>query len=108
MTKAYNSIQNIDKLSGGLFKDIAKNLGFFDQRFLTNWGEIIGEELSNKCSPAKIVYDNLSKTATLLLYSEDLSFKSMFSHYKETILSKIKFYFGINFITDVKIIKINK
>ena len=105
MTKAYKSSESLIHTSAQLFKNIAFKAGFFDVRFLTNWQEILGEEVSSKCSPSKMVYDQFTKSATLFLYSEDLAFKSMFTHYKDFILQKIKLYFGVSFVQDVKIVK---
>ena len=105
MTKAYRNIESLNHFSFAIFKDIAFKAGFFDVRFLTHWKEIVGEEVSSKCSPAKLIYDQFTKSATLFLHSEDFAFKSMFTHYKAFILEKVKLYFGVPFIVDVKIIK---
>ena len=99
MTNPYNASLDV-------FKIVAQKMGFFDPRFLTNWKDIVGEEIANKCSPSKMVFDRLSREATLFVFSQDFAFKSMLTHYREPILSKIKLYFGINFITDVKISKL--
>ncbi len=93
------------KASEKLIIELARKKGFFDVRFLTNWEEIVGKEISLKCFPSRLVFDFFTKEATLLVYSEDLSFKSMLTHYKSLILQKVCLYFGINFIKDVKITK---
>lgn len=94
------------KASEELLARIAKKMGFFDVRFLTNWQEIVGIEISQKCSPSKMIFDPFSKEAILLVSSLDLGFKSMFTHYREVVLTRVKFYFGVNFIKDVKIAKL--
>jgi hypothetical protein len=53
-----------------------------------------------------MIFDPFSNEAILLVSSLDLSFKSMFTHYREIILMKVKFYFGVNFVKDVKIAKL--
>jgi hypothetical protein len=93
------------KASEGVLIGIAKKMGFFDVRFLTNWQDIVGSEISQKCSPVKMTFDLFSRESILLVSSLDLSFKSMFTHYREVILAKVRFYFGVNFIKDVKIAK---
>jgi hypothetical protein len=98
-------MNNHFKLSEEIFAGIATKKGFFDSRFLTNWKDIVGEELALKCSPAKMIFDVFSREAVLFIFSNDLAFKSMLTHYREIILSKVCFYFGVNFVKDVKIAK---
>ena len=89
-----------------IFKDLSKKLGFFDARFLTNWKDIVGDEIAQHCTPSKMIFDKFSNNAILFVYPINPHFKSTFTYQKEAILEKVKFYFGINFVTDVKIAKI--
>jgi hypothetical protein len=94
------------KASEGVLTSLSKKMGFFDVRFITNWEEVVGKDIAQKCTPSKMIFDPFSNEAILLVSSLDLSFKSMFTHYREIILMKVKFYFGVNFIKDVKIAKL--
>ena len=89
-----------------ILQSLSKKLGFFDARFLTHWSEIVGEEIATQCTPSKMIFDKFSNDATLLVSTSNPHFKSTFTYHKELILQKIKLYFGINFITDVKLTKI--
>ena len=88
-----------------LLKTIATKHGFFDQRFITDWGGIVGSEIAQKCLPIKMIFARQKREATLFLSSSDVAFKSMLLYYKEPILNRISLYFGVNFITDVKLAK---
>ena len=89
-----------------IFQTLSKKLGFFDARFLTNWSDIVGEEIAQSCTPSKMIFDKFSNNAILFIYPLNPHFKSTFTYQKSIILEKVKFYFGINFVIDVKIAKI--
>ena len=99
MTNPYSASHTI-------FYNLSKKMGFFDPKFLTHWQDIVGKDLAQKCTPSKMIFDKFSQEATLIIFSTDVAFKSMLTHYKEILLNKIKFYFGVNFVKNIKIAKI--
>jgi hypothetical protein len=95
---------NLHSKANSSIVNLSKKLGFFDVRFLTNWREIVGEEIANSCTPYKIIFDKFSNDATLMLISFNPHFKSTFTYHRQNIINKIQFYFGINKVKNVKII----
>jgi hypothetical protein len=96
---------SVQECSTEIMKKLAQKSGFFDIRFLTDWKQIAGEQIAESCLPVKIVYDPFLKQGTLFIYSENPHFKSTFIYHKDIILSKVRFYFGVSNITDLKLIK---
>lgn len=103
MTRKYLNIEHINLHSSAVFKEIAEKNGFFDVRFITEWREIVGSEIANRCLPSKIKYNALQRTITLFISTEDMAFKNLFTYYKDMILGRVRLYFGINNLVDVKI-----
>lgn len=105
MTKQYSHIKQVSEHADVIFREIAKRKGFFDYRFLTNWSDIVGMDLATKCIPQRLIYSPILKNSILIILSEDVAFKSMFTHYKVMILDKVRFYFGQSSITEVRLAK---
>lgn len=103
MTKTYSFAKSLNDVSGNIFKGFAKNQGILDSRFITNWKDIVGEDLYTKCKPYLTKKDFPTGGTTLFVVTSDASFKALFTHYKPVIINKINLYFGANCINDVKV-----
>ena len=103
MTKGYHFAKSLKDISNDMFKSFAKNQGILDSRFITNWRDIVGDDLYTKCSPYLTKKDFLTGNTTLFVATNDASFKALFTHYKSIIINKTNFYFGANCINDVKV-----
>lgn len=103
MTKGYNFSQPVNEIMNGLFSEIAVKCGLFNPNFLTNWRDIVGESLYQKCTPCSLKKDFSSGKFFLIVITKDAFFKANFTHYRQILLDSINLYFGAKFIIDVKI-----
>ena len=94
--------KSISDISINIFSNIAKKSGLYDVRFLTNWQDIVGIELSLKCSPVTI--NRFKNHAVLVIRVSDRFLKANFTYFKQNMLDKIQLYFSTKLITDIKII----
>ena len=51
--------QRINVLSRNITKDIFKKRGFKEQKVLTNWKDIVGDEISNYSIPESITHNKI-------------------------------------------------
>ena len=103
MTKIYSFTKSLNDVSSNIFKGFARSQGLLDSRFITNWRDIVGDDLYSKCTPYLTKKDFLTGNITLFVSTKDASFKALFTHYKSIIINKTNLYFGANCINDVKV-----
>ena len=89
-----------------LAKEILGKKGFVETDILTNWQDIIGQELANYTSPTKIDFKPQQRNNGILhLEVPSGAFALEVQHKEKTILQKINTYFGYNAISNIKIIQ---
>lgn len=89
-------------------KILGKN-GFTETDIITNWENIISEQLAQYCSPLKIEFPRDKKNnGRLLLMVTSGAFALEISHKEKYILDKINTYFGYNAVSSIKILQNNE
>ncbi len=84
-----------------LTKKVLGKHGFAEVDILTNWEQIVGEELASFCLPLKL--DNKKKT--LSISTAGGAFALELKQRQNIILEKINSFLGFNAVTDLKIIQ---
>lgn len=91
-----------------LAKQVLGKKGFVEVDILTNWGNIVGEELAQYSFPQKIDFKRGEKNNGILLLSVPAgAFALEIKHREKFILEKINTYFGYNAVSGLKIIQNN-
>lgn len=103
MTKGYYFTKSLAETSKNLFTSISGKIGLSHTSLLTEWKNIVGEDLAKSCFPYFVKTDFLTKEATLFVVSNDEAFKAMFTYHRALLTSKINLYFGGSLINDVKL-----
>lgn len=86
---------------------LGKN-GFVETDIITNWGEIVGEQLAQYSFPQKIVFQRDRKNnGCLYLSVPSGAFAVEIQHREKYILDKINIYFGYNAVSSLKILQNN-
>ena len=89
-----------------LAKEILGKKGFVETDILTNWPDIIGQELADYTSPIKIDFKPQQRNnGTLHLEVPSGAFALEVQHREKIILQKINTYFGYNAISSIRIIQ---
>ena len=89
-----------------LAKAVLGKKGFVETDILTNWVNIIGEDLADYTSPLKIDFKPQQRNNGILhLEVPNGAFALELQHKEKIILQKINTYFGYNAISGIKIIQ---
>jgi hypothetical protein len=103
MTIAYRDIPKTSSKSCKTLEYILKKRGFSDTRLVTQWQNIVGQDISKLYSPNKINFFSLSSERILELYPLADFARVKFGFDKELIKLLINTFYGYNFITNVKL-----
>ena len=110
--KDIRTTKDLQSLSQSLLplaqKILGKN-GFVETDIITNWTEIVGEQLSQYSFPQKIEFPKDKKNSGCLHLSVPSgAFAVEIKHREKYILDKINTYFGYNAVSSLKIIQNNE
>lgn len=99
-------LQSLAKSILPLAKAVLGKKGFVETDILTNWPDIIGEDLANFTSPVKIDFKPQQRlNGTLHLEVPSGAFALEVQHKEKIILQKINTYFGYNAVSGIRIIQ---
>ena len=89
--------QRISIISNGITKDIFKKRGFKEQKILTNWKDIVGDEIGSYTIPESLTQNKL------LIVKCNSSHALEFQYAIPKIIDRISFMMGYKAITNIKI-----
>jgi len=89
--------QRISIISKGITKDIFKKRGFKEQKILTNWKDIVGDEIGSYTIPESLTQNKL------LIVKCSSSHALEFQYAIPKIIDRISFMMGYKAITNIKI-----
>ncbi len=89
--------QRISIISNGITKDIFKKRGFKEQKILTNWKDIVGDEIGSYTIPESLTQNKL------LIVKCSSSHALEFQYAIPKIIDRISFMMGYKAITNIKI-----
>lgn len=99
-------LQALSKSILPLAKMVLGKKGFVETDILTNWQDIIGEDLANFTSPLKIDFKPQQRLNGILhLEVPSGAFALEIQHKEKIILQKINTYFGYNAVSSIRIIQ---
>lgn len=99
-------LQAISKSILPLAKTVLGKKGFVETDILTNWANIIGEDLADYTAPLKIDFKPQQRNNGILhLEVPSGAFALEIQHKEKIILQKINTYFGYNAVTSIRIIQ---
>jgi len=102
-------LQSLAQTLKPLTKRILGKNGFIETDIITNWENIVSEQLAQYCSPIKIEFPRDKKNnGRLLLQATSGAFALEISHREKYILDKINTYFGYNAVSSIKILQNNE
>jgi hypothetical protein len=101
----FGGISSISDAVSSLLDADLKRRGFNDKRILTNWRDIV-DEIADLCHPVKMTYRKEASGVSITLYvsTNDRSFYSEFIYHRSNIMNRVNFYFGKDYISDVKVL----
>ena len=89
--------QRISILAKGITKEIFKKRGFKEQKILTNWKDIVGDEIGSYTIPESLTQNKL------LIVKCSSSHALEFQYAIPKIIDRISFMMGYKAITNIKI-----
>lgn len=89
--------QRISVISSSITKDIFKKRGFKEQKILTNWKDIVGDEIGSYTIPESLTQNKL------LIVKCSSSHALEFQYAIPKIIDRISFMMGYKAITNIKI-----
>ena len=89
--------QRISIISNSITKDIFKKRGFKEQKILTNWKDIVGDEIGSYTIPESLTQNKL------LIVKCSSSHALEFQYAIPKIIDRISFMMGYKAITNIKI-----
>lgn len=102
-------LQSLSQTLLPLAQNILGKNGFVETDIITNWSEIIGEQLACYSLPQKIEFPkNKKNNGSLFLSVPTGAFAVEIQHREKYILDKINTYFGYNAVSSLKIIQNNE
>lgn len=102
-------LQSLSQTLLPLAQNILGKNGFVETDIITNWAEIIGEQLAQYSFPQKIDFPkNKKNDGCLHLTVPSGAFAVEIKHREKYILDKINTYFGYNAVSSLKIIQNNE
>lgn len=107
-TQTYG-LASLSKAILPLASQVLGKKGFVEVDILTNWGNIVGDELATYSFPQKIDFKrNQRNDGILHLNVPSGAFALEIQHREKFILEKINTYFGYNAVSGLKIIQNNE
>ncbi|AIL12800.1 hypothetical protein IM40_03515 [Candidatus Paracaedimonas acanthamoebae] len=97
------SVQFIAKLLPKLVKASFEKKGFIQAKILLEWGKIVGQEMSEKCIPEKLVFPKEKKIDGTLYLNVEISAGLLIEYGAPLIIDKINSYFGYQAVTRLKL-----
>ncbi|MDX1949393.1 MAG: DUF721 domain-containing protein [Rickettsiales bacterium] len=97
--KRKNYENDLSSIISELIKPHLKGKNKLEAVFITSWAKIFGEEIAKKISLTKISIGKNNKN--ILYLSVQPSFMLEASHMKDTLLERIKTYFGYQAIDEI-------
>lgn len=102
-TKDLYSISNI---ISPFAKKVLGKRGFVEVDIITNWDNIVGEELAKSTIPQKIDFTKDQRSnGTLYIQTISGAFALELKHKEKIVIEKINSYFGYNAVSKLKIIQ---
>ena len=99
-------LQSLSQTLLPLAQSILGKNGFVETDIITNWPEIVGEQLACYTFPQKIEFaKNKKNNGSLFLSVPSGAFAVEIKHREKYILEKINIYFGYNAVASLKIIQ---
>ena len=97
------SAQFIAKLLPKLVKSSFEKKGFVQAEILLEWGKIVGQEMSQKCIPEKLVFPKGKKVEGTLYLNVEISSGLLIEYGAPLIIDKINSYFGYQAVARLKL-----
>ncbi len=101
--KKISSSQFIAKLLPKLVKSTFEKKGFAQAEILLEWNKIVGQEMSQKCTPEKLIFPKGKKTEGMLYLNVQISSGLLIEYGAPLIIDKINSYFGYQAVTRLKL-----
>ena len=103
-------LKKISNIISRIAEPIVKKKGFYHTKIITDWQEIIGEDLSKETCPIKIISNKQKNKTLFTLYIEvnNASTATQLSYLEEFLIEKISNYIGYKVINKIKLIIVNK
>lgn len=95
--KKINNPRRISFISKSITKEIFKQRGFKEQKVITNWKDIVGEEINLYTVP-----ESLTQNKLLIIKCES-SYALEFQYHIPKIIERISLMMGYNAVKDIRI-----
>lgn len=104
--KAWRGAKNLSYSLDFVTKPIFKRRGFTENKILTDWNQIVGENLGQCSAPRKLFFSRDKKSdGTLYIEVYDSGMAMEMTYMEPIIIEKIASYFGYKAIAKLKIIQ---
>jgi hypothetical protein len=95
--------KTIGEFVESLTRPVMKAKGLAGTRVLTQWDDIVGEQLSRHTLPEKLAFPKGGKTGGTLTISVENGFATELQHMQPAILERLAHYFGYQAVTRIVI-----
>lgn len=103
-SRSYEGLSNLNQEVKKLTQNALGKHGFVQVELLSNWSNILGEELSYGIKPVSLSFPTKERSkGTLKVRTAGGAFALLFEHQKGQVIEKINTYFGYPAIQQIKI-----
>jgi hypothetical protein len=104
--KKYTGMRALSQTLNSVTNPIFRKRGFVENKIITDWSLIVGENLGNYSAPRKLFFGKDKKTDGVLHVDVfDSGMAMELSYMEQVVLEKIASYFGYRAINKIKIIQ---
>ena len=105
-SRKYEGLAPLTKDVGELTKGIFGDRGFVGVDLITNWTDIVGEEISQGVLPVRLTFPQKQRSNGVLhVRAAGGAFALLFEHQKARVIERVNTYFGYPAIADIRIVQ---
>ena len=105
-SRKYEGLAPLTKDVGELTKGIFGDRGFVGVDLITNWTDIVGEEISQGVLPVRLTFPQKQRSNGVLhVRAAGGAFALLFEHQKARVIERVNTYFGYPAIADNRIVQ---
>ena len=105
-SRTYEGLAPLTKDVAALTKNIFGERGFVGVDLITNWTDIVGEDLAAGVVPVRLTFPQKQRSKGVLhVRTAGGAFALLFEHQKARVIERVNTYFGYPAISDIRIVQ---
>ena len=105
-SRKYEGLAPLTKDVNELTKGVFGERGFVGVDLITNWTDIVGEEISKGVLPVRLTFPQKQRSKGVLhVRAAGGAFALLFEHQKARVIERVNTYFGYPAVADIRIVQ---